>query len=325
MEIDFSKVKVLVVGDVILDEYVYGKVERISPEAPVPILRKDNSEVRLGGAANVAANCVALGAETKLFSIIGKDEDAELLKELCKEKNIYNLFCENEEINTPRKTRFVSDGQQILRVDKESKGKFLKEIPKIKSFLCHLDEVDVVIVSDYNKGCVNAMLMDFLKENYKTIVVDPKPANLEFYSGVSLVTPNRKEAIEMIGESVEDLRDEHIESLAILLKSPVLVTLGEDGIKYCDYFLKSSFALDSTNENGPSKIKRFSAVAQEVFDVTGAGDTVLAVVGLGMATNMDINSICKLVNKAAAQVVVKFGTATVDLKGLKQIGCGSVR
>jgi len=298
----FSGLKVLVVGDVILDEYIYGNVERISPEAPVPVLVQNKDELRLGGAANVAANCAALGALTTLFSITGIDKEAEILEEMCEENNIHPLFLKRPEQHTPRKTRFVAGNHQMLRVDKESKVKMKEEELKLLKFLPSVEQADVVIVSDYNKGCISKKLMDWLKGYHSCIVVDPKPVNAALYGGVKLVTPNKKEAAEILGIPTDALNDKYIEFLSFKLGSNVLVTLGEDGMKYCD--------------SGSHPVS-FPAVAQEVFDVTGAGDTVISVVGLAIASGMEMKVACELANKAAAQVVAKFGTATVNPETLE--------
>ena len=298
----FKDVKVLVVGDVILDEYVYGKVERISPEAPVPILAQYKNEFRLGGAANVAANCASLGATTTLMSFVGADSAATIIQKMCEEKSVSTFFPGAKGRHTPRKIRYVSNGQQILRVDKESKGDIGEVAIDESKLIDLLKKYDVVIVSDYNKGCVNKVLMDFLKENHKLIVVDPKPVNADLYHGVKLVTPNRKEAAQILGVEVDAINNHSMEFLAFKLASDVLVTMGEDGMIYCP--------IDGDQIS-------FPAVAQEIFDVTGAGDTVVAVVSLAIAVGMEMEEACRLANKAAAQVVAKFGTATVDMESLE--------
>jgi len=301
----FTDLKVLVVGDAILDEYVYGKVERISPEAPVPVLAQDRNELKLGGAANVAANCAALGASTTLFSITGIDKAATTLEQMCEQKKIHPWFVKSEKIYTPRKTRFVAGNHQMLRVDKESKEVLNEKELKLLKLIPKVEEADVVIVSDYNKGCISEKIMDWLKSYHSRIVVDPKPVNSDLYQGVSLVTPNKKEAAEILGILPDVLDDQHIEFLGFKLGSNVLVTLGEDGMKFCEC---------------GSRPVSFPAVAQEVFDVTGAGDTVIAVVSLAIASGMEMKVACELANKAAAQVVAKFGTATVNPSTLEFYG-----
>lgn len=296
----FRNLKVFVVGDAILDEYVYGKVERISPEAPVPILHQSKNELRLGGAANVAANCVALGASTTLFSIAGDDQDAALLEQMCEDREIYPWLLKSKSRHTPRKTRFVANNHQMLRVDKETKEGWEDDI-RLRELLPRVESADVVIVSDYNKGCVTKGLMDWLRSYHSCIIVDPKPVHVGLYEKVKLVTPNKAEAAQMLGVEKDAMDDHGIESLVFKLGANVLVTLGEEGMKYC--------------ASGEKPI-HFPAITQEVCDVTGAGDTVVSVISLAIGAGIEIKEACKLANKAAAQVVAKFGTATVDLGSL---------
>jgi rfaE bifunctional protein kinase chain/domain len=300
----FDGKEVLVIGDVILDEYIFGDVERISPEAPVPVLRQTKRELRLGGAANVAANCASLGASSYLFSIVGIDDEAEEIEELCKKFNINTCLRENINKQTPLKTRFVCNRQQILRVDKEGPSSDNDKVWKknckkyiYPELLGCIKQVDLVIVSDYNKGCINSELMRLLKNNSKFVVVDPKPENIEMYKGVNLVTPNKKEAIDILGIKKTSLNKNDLIRLSSIFESDVLVTLGEEGMIYYT--------------KGKEPIY-FPAVAQEVYDVTGAGDTVISIVGLGISLGMDIKEVCELSNKAAAQVIEKFGTTIVE-------------
>jgi rfaE bifunctional protein kinase chain/domain len=294
---DFSSVKVLVVGDAILDEYVYGKVDRISPEAPVPVLTQSHNEFRLGGAANVASNCAALGSSVTLFSFCGNDSDASMIEKMCDDRGVSPIFAKNDRRHTSRKTRFVSENHQMLRVDKESSCSISVGDFNENMLLSIIKDVDVVIVSDYNKGSVTIEILDWLRENHDSIVVDPKPIHCDLYHGVKLITPNKKEAAKMMGVLEEDLDDHCIETLGFKFNSNVLVTLGEEGMKYCELH-KSPI--------------HFPAVAQEVFDVTGAGDTVISIVSLAIAKGMEIKVACELANRAAAQVVAKFGTATIN-------------
>lgn len=288
----FKSLKVLVVGDVILDRYVFGKVERISPEAPVPVVEVQREEFRLGGASNVANNLASLGVKTYLLGVVGQDYQGHILKGLLREAGIVDLLVEDHARPTTEKMRVVALSQQLLRIDSESrqtvKGKVLGEL------LQRLDvEVDCLVVSDYAKGVVCKDLMERIRERGLFFSVDPRPVNKNLYVGASLMTPNEKEAREMLPE-------EHLQSLGWRLKrelslGTLVITLGQRGMA----LFEKSF-------------KVFPAKARQVYDVSGAGDTVVAVLTACALCGVDWDSACELANLCAGIVVGKLGTAVVS-------------
>ncbi len=315
-------VNVLVIGDAMLDHYILGSVDRISPEAPVPILRVEQEFERVGGAANVAANITSLRGNADLFALGGKvgkklDADGMRLGEMCALQDIQALFLPALPC-TVRKARMVAGQQQMLRVDwehpyKSEKGKKLelgKKSKKIRSEeLAHLlKRVHVVVVSDYAKGMVDSELMADLRASGKPVIVDPRPQNKELYRGVSLITPNRKEATEMLGVHKYLSGEELGMRLAKELESDTLVTLGEEGMCLCRQG-KDPFSI-------PTR-------AREVYDVTGAGDTVVATFALALGAGGDLKDAAKLANAAAGVVVGHVGCASIrpdDLKEALMVG-----
>ncbi len=315
-------VNVLVIGDAMLDHYILGSVDRISPEAPVPILRVEQEFERVGGAANVAANITSLRGNADLFALGGKvgkklDADGMRLGEMCALQDIQALFLPALPC-TVRKARMVAGQQQMLRVDwehpyKSEKGKKLelgKKSKKIRSEeLAHLlKRVHVVVVSDYAKGMVDSELMADLRASGKPVIVDPRPQNKELYRGVSLITPNRKEATEMLGVHKYLSGEELGMRLAKELESDILVTLGEEGMCLCRQG-KDPFSI-------PTR-------AREVYDVTGAGDTVVATFALALGAGGDLKDAAKLANAAAGVVVGHVGCASIrpdDLKEALMVG-----
>ncbi len=290
---NLQNLKILVVGDLILDRYLYGKVERISPEAPVPILEVEREEIRLGGAGNVANNLSALGVKTYILGVIGKDTAGERIRELLLEKGIEALLIE-EDRPTTQKTRVVSMSQQLLRIDRESrKAVDNSSVKELEMALKGID-FDGVIVSDYAKGVVTEELIRVIKENSPFISIDPRPVNRELYVGADLITPNEKELMAMMGD-----RKGSIEELGRLLKGELslgtlVVTRGAMGM--------------SLFREG--EVKLFPARARKVYDVTGAGDTVIAVLTSLILAGADWDTACELSNIAAGIVVGEFGTAT---------------
>ncbi len=310
-------VNVLVIGDAMLDHYILGSVDRISPEAPVPILRVEQEFERVGGAANVAANITSLRGNADLFALGGKvgkklDADGMRLGEMCALQDIQALFLPALPC-TVRKARMVAGQQQMLRVDwehpyKSEKGKKLelgKKSKKIRSEeLAHLlKRVHVVVVSDYAKGMVDSELMADLRASGKPVIVDPRPQNKELYRGVSLITPNRKEATEMLGVHKYLSGEELGMRLAKELESDILVTLGEEGMCLCRQG-KDPFSI-------PTR-------AREVYDVTGAGDTVVATFALALGAGGDLKDAAKLANAAAGVVVGHVGCASIRPDDLKE-------
>ncbi|MCX7989604.1 MAG: D-glycero-beta-D-manno-heptose-7-phosphate kinase [Aquificaceae bacterium] len=294
----FGNLKVLVVGDVILDRYVFGKVERISPEAPVPVVEVQKEEFRLGGAGNVANNLANLGLKTSLLGVVGQDYGRHIVRGLLKEVGIQDLTVEDPERPTTEKMRVVALSQQLLRVDSESKkaveGKVLKEL------LQRLEmDVDGIIVSDYAKGVVCRELMDRIRERKLFFSVDPRPENRNLYVGADLMTPNEKEARGM-------LQEENLQNLGWRLKrelslSTLVITLGQKGMALFD-----------------SEFRVFPARARQVYDVSGAGDTVVAVLTACALSGVDWDTACELANLCAGVVVGKLGTAVAKPEEILQ-------
>ena len=305
----FKNLKIAVVGDLILDKYLFGKVERISPEAPVPIFEIEQEKARLGGAANVAANLKALGVgRVALLGRLGKDPEGEILKKLLQEKKIENLAVENKDIPTTRKTRLVARSQQLIRIDREKRTplsswelKTLKE--NLLSFKPH-----AVIVSDYAKGVFTKELASFLRKLKVPVIADPRPVNTPHYKGFTCTTPNLKEFSQMaqLLNLKGDFEKKALQMRELLDLNRLVVTLGDRGMALV----------------GEGKVKYFPAAAREVYDVTGAGDTVVATLGAVVASGESWEEACFLANLAAGIVVGKLGTATATreeiLKALKE-------
>ncbi|HEX68144.1 MAG TPA: D-glycero-beta-D-manno-heptose-7-phosphate kinase [bacterium] len=301
----FSQVKVLVVGDVILDRYIKGKVERISPEAPVPVVEVMEEEIRLGGAANVASNIKSLGGEVFLVGIVGKDEDGKMVQDMLREKGIEFLGVEDSSRPTTIKERVIAHAQQIVRLDRELKDPIEPEVEKeLRGKISQIkDKLNVVVISDYAKGVVTPSFMKFLKGNMKNsfLIADPKVKNMLLFQEFYLVTPNLKETILFLGEEGE------IPVLAKKLKDRlraknILVTLGEEGMY-----------LEGEEESG-----HIPAHAREVFDVTGAGDTVVGIMALGIGCGAPLKYSCVLSNLGAGIVVGKLGTAQPTIREMEE-------
>lgn len=306
----FRKARVLVVGDLILDRYIWGKVSRISPEAPVPVVEVGEDSFKLGGAANVAHNIVALGGKATLAGVIGKDRAGEAFRELIEEKGIESaLFADSR--HTTMKTRVIAHNQQIVRFDKEDTsrigGTVLSDVTRFLRRAVH--EHDAVIVSDYQKGFVSSGLIKEMvgatKGEKKLIAVDPKVGHFHFYRGVSLITPNLSEASR--GSGIE-IRDEGslIRAGKTLMKKlscgAVLITRGEEGM--------TLFERD--------RLTHIPTVARHVFDVTGAGDTVIATFTLAHAAGASMPEAASVANHAAGIVVGEVGTAVVSPEKLME-------
>jgi rfaE bifunctional protein kinase chain/domain len=291
----FKGKTILVIGDIMLDKYIWGNVERISPEAPVQVVKVEKENYVPGGAANVANNIVALDGKAIIVGIVGNDQAAKLLLEELKKRNIKTegIFIDDKK-PTIQKVRVIAYKQQLLRIDYE-KSEYVEE--NIENKIVQLvkekiDEIDAIIISDYAKGVITKKLIEEIKKiDGKKIIVDPKPKHLNFYEGVSLVTPNLKEAKEMTNK--EDIKDIGNELLR-RLKAPVLITRGEKGMSL---FEKE----DTTN---------IPTLAKEVYDVSGAGDTVVATLSLALASGATLKEAATIANHAAGVVVGKIGTAT---------------
>lgn len=308
MNIDsFAGKKVLIFGDVMLDKYLQGSVSRISPEAPVPVVNVVGERLVPGGAANTANNVVSLGGIAHVIGVIGADPSGSvLLQEM--EKNGIDTSGIIRDANKPtiQKTRVLGNTQQMLRLDYENDDRIdgLTEADLIRNIDRTVPLVDVVVISDYGKGVITQNVVEFLHDactrNNKKIIADPKPKNAHLYNGVFLVTPNEKEAREISNESeIEKMA----ETISKHLSTNALITLGERGM-----FLY---------EKNGRKIS-IPTEAREVFDVSGAGDTVVATLALCLAAGMSLKDSAVIANHAAGIVVGKAGTATVTIEELKR-------
>jgi rfaE bifunctional protein kinase chain/domain len=293
---------VLVVGDVMLDRYWYGDASRISPEAPVPVLLFREEEHRLGGAANVAANCAALGARTRLLSVVGRDEAGKRLEKLLKAKRVVASLHRDARVHTTQKLRVIARRQQLLRIDMEKPPSTEVLASKLADFRAALGDCDVLLLSDYGKGGLEhiAVMIREARKAGKTVLVDPKGDDYARYKGASLLTPNLAELRQVVGtwKNEKDLA-ERANALREKLKlDALLLTRGEDGmVLYRD-----------------KKVFRVNAEKREVSDVTGAGDTVIATLAVMLAAGQGIEAAVRAANRAGGIKVTKFGTAEVTLK-----------
>lgn len=296
--------KILVVGDLMLDHYVIGDCSRISPEAPVQVVEVRREENRLGGACNVAHNLIALGADVELCGIVGEDNSGKkLLFEVEKIGVGLDLVCVDVQRQTTQKSRILVSNQQILRIDRESREEVSSTILELmlKKIQERIDEFDGIILSDYGKGVLSEKMCQSLialaNTKNKIILCDPKGSDYRKYRNATLITPNKKEAKESTGIQI-DSKEKLLLALQSLdsqcnLKYP-LITLSEDGIGILDH----------------GELQVFPTLAQEVYDVTGAGDTVIASLCFSLAQGKNIQEACKFANCAAAVVVAKVGSAT---------------
>ena len=292
--------RVLIVGDVMLDRYWFGEVNRISPEAPVPVVRVQKSEERPGGAANVARNIAALGAKATLLSVVGDDEPGHVLEKLLNAEQVETSLFSDAEFVTTVKLRVLGRQQQLLRIDFEQQPSHEVLAAKLNDYAARLPQVDAVILSDYGKGGLAHIreMIRLAREAGKPVLIDPKGDDYERYRGATLLTPNRSEFREVAGKWKDDAE---LEAKARQLREDLeldalLVTRSEEGM--------SLFLADKT-VNQPT-------VAREVFDVTGAGDTVIATLGLMLAAQVPLPEAIEWANRAAGIVVGKLGTAVVQ-------------
>jgi len=304
---EFKNAKVLIVGDVMLDRYWFGDVNRISPEAPVPVLKVDRVEERPGGAANVARNIAAMGAQATLLSVVGNDEAGACLEKLLKEHdNLNALLHRDDTISTIIKLRAIARHQQLLRIDFETWPSHEVLKAKLADFHAQLPQADAVILSDYGKGGLAhiAEMIESARAAGKPVLIDPKGDDYARYSGATLLTPNRSEFREVAGSwKDEDELNRKGEKLRAELKlDALLVTRSEDGM--------SLYRPDNVL-NEPSQTR-------EVFDVSGAGDTVIAALAVMMASGADLPDAMSIANRAAGIVVGKLGTAVVSREEIIQ-------
>ncbi len=315
----FRHKKILIIGDLILDRYIFGRVSRISPEAPVPVVDVVNESFLLGGAANVANNITALGGEVSVAGIIGKDIAGKRVMELLEQNNAGTEGIIEDKRPTTMKTRVVAHNQQVVRFDREDRKKLEgKNLALLLNYIKKAIPVhDAVIVSDYKKGVVSAALIKALvkygKPNNTFIAVDPKVGHFHFYKNVSLITPNIMEASQGSGIEIKDEKSLMKAGKTLMNRlscKSVLITRGEDGMSLFEQ--KSSKVIEATH---------IPTVAQKVFDVTGAGDTVIATFALAYAAGASLEKAAVIANHAAGVVVGEVGTAVATpallLKSLK--------
>lgn len=302
---DTSAARILVVGDVMLDRYWFGDVSRISPEAPVPVVKIDHVEERPGGAANVARNCAALGAKTSLLSVVGADEAGTALARLMKDSGIEASLHEDAQLSTTVKLRVLGRQQQLLRIDFENSPAHEVLRAKLAEFEQRLSQTDVVILSDYGKGGLAHIgeMVRLARAAGKIVLVDPKGDDYARYAGATLLTPNRSELREVVGKwrDENDLIGRAQKLRAELSLDGLLVTRSEEGMTL---FTTEGFCHEA-------------AQAQEVYDVSGAGDTVIATLAVMLASGCEMQTAMQWANKAAGVVVAKLGTATCTLDELK--------
>ncbi len=296
-----TEARVLVVGDVMLDRYWFGEVERISPEAPVPVVHIGRSEDRLGGAANVAKNAAALGARVGLLSVVGRDEPGERIAALLEGTGIAPHLHRDDDLPTTIKLRVIGRQQQLIRVDFEAAPSHEVLADKLEQFTALLDTYDVVVMSDYGKGGLTHIgrMIAAARRAGKRVLVDPKGDDYARYEGASVLTPNRAELREVIGRwsgepDLEARARKLIESLSL---EALLLTRAEEGM--------SLFPADGAPRYD------VPAVAREVFDVTGAGDTVIATLATLLAAGADLRDAVDHANRAGGIVVGKLGTSVV--------------
>lgn len=307
----FAGARVLVVGDIIVDHFLWGTASRISPEAPVPVVSVQREDLLLGGSANVLRNIVSLGGQGALCGIIGQDAMGDKVLELVTQLGVSTNGLVTGQRPTTVKTRVVAQGQQVVRFDREQTGSPSRG--SLEALLCylegHLHLFDAVIVSDYAKGMVGEQLMTRLHQIIREVrerdrrplplIVDPKPVNMHYFTGASVITPNHHEAMQMTGIRIVD--EASLQAVARQIRDEincdsVLITRGEAGM-----------ALLQADD----RLVTIPTMAKEVYDVTGAGDTVAATLAIGLAVGCTMAEAAVLANHAAGIVVGKVGTASV--------------
>lgn len=304
----FENSRILVVGDVMLDRYWFGDVERISPEAPVPVLKVSRVEERPGGAANVARNAAALGAQCTLLSVVGDDEGGNLLERLlAAQHNVKAMLHRDHTISTTIKLRAIARQQQLLRIDFETQPSHEVLRAKLADYWDKLQEADVVVLSDYGKGGLThiAEMIRLARKAGKPVLVDPKGEDYSRYKGANVITPNRSEFRQVAGSwRDEEELTQKAEKLRVELQlEALLVTRSEEGMSLY---------------SGDRQPFRVAAQAREVYDVSGAGDTVIATLAVMLASGADLPKAVIFANRAAGIVVGKLGTAVVTREEIIQ-------
>ena len=300
-----KQAKILVIGDLMIDHYLWGSVNRISPEAPVQVVDIEKETSVLGGAGNVVNNLHSLGCEVSVLSVIGKDEAGEELKGLISAIGANTYLIEQEERKTSKKSRIIASHSQVVRYDKESKENILSQSAEVlyTQFMAICEAHDLILLSDYGKGVLTKELtqqiIEYANRHNKRVLVDPKGKDYSKYAGAYLLTPNKKEAMEASGVDIHNdvTLIEALKKLKEIADLTVsLITLSEEGIAIFE-----------------DRLIMRPTVAREVYDVTGAGDTVLASLGYALAQGKDVVSAIEFANLAAGVVVGKLGSATATL------------
>lgn len=300
----WNKARILIVGDVMLDRYWFGEVNRISPEAPVPVVRVERKEERLGGAANVARNTASLGAQTALLGVTGDDEPARVMETMLGEMGIRSHLNRDASISTIVKLRVIGRQQQLVRIDFEEAPTDTVLRDKLTQFNSLVADYDVIIFSDYAKGgLVNvAEMIATARQLGKRILVDPKGDDFARYAGASILTPNKSELVRIVGQwkNEEDLTARAQKLRAELNLEALLLTRSEEGM--------------SLYRDGD--VTHFPTMAREVFDVSGAGDTVIGTLAVMLGAGAPLVDAVTMANRAGGIVVGKLGTATVTREEL---------
>lgn len=311
MQLSFENTNILVIGDIMLDKYYFGSVKRISPEAPVPVVNVNREEMTLGGASNVANNIITMGGNVCLCGSIGEDFHGKELKRLADDKNIITNLIKTEH-PTITKTRIIGERQQIVRLDFEEKLKIEEEV--IDNYFNSLSELidksDLVIISDYAKGFVSPYLcnkvLSYCNANDKKVIVDPKGRDWNKYKGAWLITPNVKELGDINGEEIDNTDFDIVRAAKHVQYKynieQLLITRSEKGMSLCS----------------DSKAIHIPTHSEEVFDVSGAGDTVVAALSLAIAAGHNIEEAIHISNVAAGVVIKKMGTASLTVNELNE-------
>lgn len=295
--------RVLVVGDAMLDRYWFGAVDRISPEAPVPVVRVSREEERLGGAANVALNVKTLGAQATLMTVVGDDEPARRLRQLLEQQGVTTLLGQDPQLHTIVKLRVIGRAQQLIRIDFENQPDHEVLAAMLGDYEAALAHHDAVLFSDYGKGGLTHIprMIALARASGKPVLVDPKGSDYQRYAGATVITPNRAELAQVIGmwTNEAELQQRADALRATLGLDGLLLTRSEDGMSLFDA------------PAGVPGHTQVPAQAREVFDVTGAGDTVIATLAALLACGLGLREAMPLANRAGGIVVGKFGTASV--------------
>ena len=305
---------VLLVGDIMLDEYLEGDVERISPEAPVPIVKVCQNRLLLGGAGNVARNITALGGHAHLISVCGKDTKGDTLLTILEQESVAGSITQIHSRPTTLKTRVIARNQQMLRIDHEETAPLQEEDTAriVESIRKSIDNFTVLVISDYGKGMISTTLMQAIiairdaSRSKPLILVDPKTPNFPLYTGVHILTPNAKETSEAAHMPTGNRKELLEAGRAIIDK------LG------CDHLLTTLGAKGMALFRSKDEVWHIPTVAQKVFDVTGAGDTVMGVLALCLSSGLNLLDACVLANYAAGMVVADVGASTVHPEALKE-------